>query len=68
MISATTDYCCKKLCHMYSICILWISAHTVFFILHEQQGLQEDDVLSVQILVDAIKVIYTNKTQFTRVI
>ena len=68
MISATKVDGCKRLCHIYDISILWISAHTVFFILHEQQGLQEDDVLSVQILVDAIKVIYTNKTQFTRVI
>ena len=51
-------WACKKLCHIYSICILWISAHTVFFMLHELQGLQMDGV------VDTIKVINTNKPQF----
>ena len=55
MISATTVDGCKKLCHIYFICLIWISAHKVFFILREQQGLQEDDVLSTQILVDAMK-------------
>ena len=55
MISATTDDDCKKLIYVHSICILWISAHTVSFIVQEQQGLLEDDILSVKILVDAIK-------------
>ena len=46
---------------MYIPFVYFGSQHTVSFIVQEPQGLQEDDILSVKILVNAIKVIYTNK-------